>query len=280
MSSRTFPLASFAVILALTLALRLPCYAQTGMYLIGPARTIALGRATTALSTDVGGHANPAVEAAHPRRSILFFAHEAYALAELRLAGVYYIEPTGIGTFSAGASAFGYSDYREMYAIVGYARSFTLGTTRHVYAGLHVRYHRTQIAGYGHARALDLSVGGLVSVLPTLDFGFHATNLNGATLTQDTALPRTLALGISYLAADRLRIVMDAFKDIDFPVSLRGGLEIDLVPALTLRTGVTTNPTRFAAGVGVRIGRLSADVAAEQHLELGWSPAVALGVYW
>jgi len=74
--------------------------------------------------------------------------------------------------------------------------------------------------------------------------------------------------------------VVDDFKDLDFPLSLRGGVEVQPVDALRLRTGVASQPARFTAGAGVVVGRLRADVAAEQHQTLGWSPAASLGIRW
>jgi hypothetical protein len=69
-------------------------------------------------------------------------------------------------------------------------------------------------------------------------------------------------------------------KDVDFPLSVRTGLEVNPVPRLALRAGVATEPTRFAAGAGLRWRRLRADLAADRHLDLGWTPSIALAVTW
>ena len=241
----------------------------------------ALGGATTALAGDLGGQMNPAAAATHAMRAVTFYARQDFGLSELRLASAFYVEPTRVGHLAAGASSFGFADYREVHLTAGYARALALGTSRRLYAGVFARYYRTRLGGgYGSAGALGVSAGLAARVLPTLTFGAHATNLNGAALAGEEDLPRTLALGLAYRAADRLRVVADAFKDLDFPLSLRAGLEVLPVDALALRAGVTTEPTRFTAGAGVRLGRLTADVAAEQHLDLGWSPSVALSVLW
>lgn len=258
----------------------LPIYAQSSYDLLGHARSTALARATTALPTDVGGHANPAVRAADASRSVTFFVRQSFGLAELRYGAVHYAEPTRFGTVSGGAGTFGFEAYREVHANLGFARSVQLGTSRQLHVGLNGRYYSTSIEGFGSASAAGLNLGLLVEVLPDLHFGAHATNVNGPTMGREEALPQTLAVGLSYRAEQRLRVVVDAFKDLDFPLSLRGGVEVQPVDALRLRTGVASQPARFTAGAGVVVGRLRADVAAEQHQTLGWSPAASLGIRW
>ncbi|HMB90463.1 MAG TPA: hypothetical protein VKP65_06430 [Rhodothermales bacterium] len=124
-----------------------PAHAQTAME--GGARAAALGGAATALPADVWGHGNPASWATLPGRAISFFATEAFGLSALRLGAVQYVEPTRFGAFSAGARTFGFEDYRETRFLVGFARGFSLGTTRRFHAGLRLRYHQVSIPEYG-----------------------------------------------------------------------------------------------------------------------------------
>jgi hypothetical protein len=247
---------------------------------MGSARASALGHATTALASASGVHANPASPSAHAARVATLFARQSFGIAELRYAAAHLTEPFSWGALSGGASTFGFDAYREVHLSAGAARGFRLGTSRRVHVGLTARYYHTAIEGFESAGALGLHAGLLVRVLPTLDFGVHATNLNAPSLTDGEPLPQTLAAGLSYGAGDRLRVVVDAFKDIDFPLALRGGIEVHPVPVLALRTGVAAEPTRFTAGAGVLLGRLQADVAAEQHQDLGWSPSASLQVRW
>lgn len=253
---------------------------QTGMDLVPPARGAALAGATTALPGDLGSHANPAGNAAAVRRGFVFYAQEAYRLQALRLTGVHSVVPLAWATVTGGLSAFGFEDYQEVYASAGVARGFALGTTRKVYAGARLRYYHTHISSYGSARALGLSMGLLVAALPTLHLGAQLINLNAPSLTRDSSLPQVLALGVAYQAHTSAQILLDLVKDIDFPLSVRSGLEVYPVPRLALRVGVATEPTRFAAGAGLRVGRLRADLAADRHLDLGWTPSIALGLQW
>lgn len=254
-------------------------FGQSSYDLYGSARADALGYSTTAAPSALGVHANPAAAATRDRSVASFYAREGFGLAALRYGAAHIVRPFSWGAPSAGISTFGFEEYREVHLSAGYARSVSLGTTRSLHAGATVRYHHTSIAGYGSAGAVGLNVGLLVALLRSLHFGAHATNVNGAHAANMT-LPRTLAVGIHYRALDHVAVLADVFKEDRFPLSVRGGIEVSPVPPLVLRVGVTTVPVRFMGGAGLRLGPLHADIAAEQHRELGWSPSASLRVQW
>jgi hypothetical protein len=255
-------------------------HGQSSYDLYGSARADALGNATTALPAVGGVHANPAAQAALPDRTVSFYARQSFGLAALRYGATHAAVPFDWGTVSSGVSTFGFEAYREIHASAGYARGLQLGTTRTLRVGGRLRYYHTAIEGYGHAQAVGLNAGLQVALLRSLRFGVHATNLHGATLGDSVPIPRTLAVGLHYRALDRLRVLVDVFKDVRFPATVRGGLEVRPVDPLLLRVGGTTAPARFAGGIGVRLGALTAQVAAERHQTLGWSPAASFRVRW
>lgn len=268
---------------ALLLGLGVTCTAahgQSSYDLYGSARADALGNGTTALPRDVGMHANPAARATLSTPTALFYARQSFGLSALRYGASHVAVPFGWGTLSSGLSTFSFDDYREVHASVGYAYALPLGTARRVRVGTTLRYYRTSIDGYGNAWTVGVNLGVGVSILRSLHLGAHATNVNGAVLADGAPIPRTLAIGLYYDALDSVQVMVDLFKDVRFPTSLRGGLEVTPVAPLSLRAGVTTKPVRFTGGAGVRLGPLSAHVAAEQHQTLGWSPSVSLRIRW
>jgi len=254
--------------------------AQSTFDLFGSARADGLSRATTAAPTAWGAHANPATNAVVPDYSVSFYAQEAFGLSSLRYGAVSLVAPFRWGAAIGGASTFGFEEYREMHFNAGMARSFSFGTTRSFHLGATLRYHHTRIAGYGSASGWALNLGLLVQMLPALHLGAHATNVNGASLTDGEALPRTLSMGLQYRAHEDIRVLVDLFKDVAFPATARMGLEVRPLDVLALRAGASTVPTQFSGGVGVTLGPLEADVAAQQHQELGWSPSATLRLYW
>lgn len=257
-----------------------PCPAQSSYDLFGAARADALANATTARPAAVGVQANPAARANLERPTAVFYARQGFGLAALRYGAAHVAVPVRWGTASAGASTFGVEAYREVHLSTGVARGAQLGTARTVRVGATLRYHHTSIAGYGSAGALGLNLGLGVALLRSLHLGAVATNVNGAALVADVPVPRTLAVGLYYRALPHMIVVADVFKDVRFPATVRGGLEVQPVAPLFLRAGVTTAPARFSGGAGVRLGPLSAQVAAEQHQALGWSPSASLRIRW
>ncbi len=257
-----------------------PAHAQSSYDLFGSARADALGNSTTALISASGVHANPAARADLSNIEATFYAREGYRLPALRYGATHVGVPFEWGTLSSGASTFGFEDYREVHLSGGFARSLQLGTTRFFHFGLTTRYHHTAIDGFGSAGAFGLNMGVILTLLRSLQLGAHATNVNGGSLVEDEPIPRTLSVGINYQALSELRVLVDLFKDVRFPATVRGGIEVRPVSTVILRTGITTAPTRFMGGVGIHLGPLRADVAAEQHQELGWSPTASLRVHW
>lgn len=255
-------------------------WAQSTYDLFGSAKADGLAQATTAAPSARGPHANPAAHGPAQASSAAFYAQEPFGMSVLRYGAVGLSAPFQWGTLIGGGSTFGFEDYREIHYTLGAARGVSFGTSRSVYLGLVLRYHHTRIAGYGRAGGLALNPGLLVKVLPSLHLGAHATNINGSSLTEGEPLPRTLALGVQYRAHDTVRILVDLFKDVVFPATARVGLEARPVDAFVLRAGGSTAPTRFSAGIGVALGPLEADLAAQQHQQLGWSPSASLRFDW
>ena len=255
-----------------------PARAQLVPLAEGGARTLALGRAATALRGDVWAHYNPASPADLSGRAASAFASQAYGLSELRVGAVAYAEPTRVATFVGTARTYGFEDFRETHFGLGVARAVAVSASRFVHVGVALGYTSVSITDYGSDGALGLSLGALMEVLPGLDFGFHAYNLNRPELTELDPLRSGLSVGLAYRPVEQALVLLSADKDVDFPVSFRGGVEVQPVDVLFLRAGFTTEPVRFSTGVGVGVGILRADVAAERHEVLGWTPAFGFGV--
>jgi len=249
-------------------------------FLSGGARAAGMGNASVALSGDSWGETNPATWATVSKRTVSFFASEAFGLAELRYSAFHALQPTRFGTFAVGASRFGFDEFRETHIDAGFSRGFSLGTTRKFFAAAKFRYYNVSLARYGNSDALGLSVGWLVNIFPSFQAGFSATNINVPKLAGRDEFERSFSFGISHQPNPRFLILLDLYKDVRFPISFRSGIEIHPLPMLALRAGMTAQPTRFTSGLGIRLDWLEADFAAERHEVLGWSPSFSITVTW
>jgi hypothetical protein len=277
-----------AALAALLLALAPGAHAQLAE---GGARALALGRAATALPGEAWGEYNPATWAALERGTADLFASQAFGLDELRLVALTAAYPTAYATVAGNARTYGGGGYRETRVGLGAARGVPLSATRRLGLGLQVQLHSVSIEGFGSSSTVAVSAGTQVEVLPGLTAGLHARNVSriGRSEEDDLDSPLStapaLAVGLAYRAGPRALVLFDAYKDLDFPLALRAGVEARVVDVLALRAGVQTGldgsggaPTRLSAGVGVFTGPLRADVAVEHHEALGLTPAVSVGV--
>ena len=257
----------------------------------GGARALALGRAATALPAEAWGEYNPATWAALDGGTADLFASQAFGLSELRVVALAAAYPTPYATVAGNARTYGGGDYRETRLGLGVARALPLSAARRIGLGLQVQLHSVAIEGFGSASPVTLSAGTQVEVLTGLTAGLHARNASriGRSEEDDLTSPLStapaLAVGLAYRAGERALVVLDAVKDLDFPLALRAGVEAQVVDVLALRGGVQTGldgsggvPTTLSAGVGVRAGLLRADVAVERHEALGLTPAFSVGL--
>lgn len=246
----------------------------------GSTQSTGLAYATTARIGLTGVHVNPASWAGLDARAASVYAGQMYGLPELRHGALSMHWPRWGYAFSAGSSTFGFEDYRETHLSIGVARALRLGTARMLHLGITTRYYHVGVSRFGSAQTVGVHLGAIMQVLPLIHVGAHATNINQPAWAPDTPLPRTLSLGAAYDVSEHVDLSADLFKDLDFPLRFRSGIEATVLPMLVLRGGLQTAPSEFALGLELQRGALHLGVAAEQHWELGWSPAADVRVLW
>ena len=259
-----------------------PAHAQLAE---GGAQRLALGRAGSALGAQVWGHANPAAWAGLETRAAGLQASQAFELAELRLAALSAATPTPVGTVALAARTYGFEDHRDTRVELGLGRTVKLSRSRTLDAGLAVGVESATTSGdFSSSTTLVVSAGIQGEVVRGVRLGLAGRNLLGIVrgAERDLEAPLStipqLTVGVAYEPSERATVVLDAEQDLDFGLSVRGGVEVRPVDLLALRVGAGTAPTRYSAGAGVRAGALAADLAVERHEVLGLSPAVGVRV--
>ncbi|MEO0557270.1 MAG: hypothetical protein AAF170_03700 [Bacteroidota bacterium] len=267
--------------LGLTLAAAAPALAQLAE---GGARRLALGRAGVALGGEAWGVANPATWATLADRRLALEGSQAFGLADLRLGAASAAVPTSFGTLAVSGRSFGGSVHRETRVVAGIARPLALSRVRALDVGLAVGVESASTEGFGSASTVLLDAGVQGDLLPALRLGLSARNLLGLGRGAETDLQRsvstvpTLAVGLAYTPSDHAVLVLDALQDLDRGLSMRAGAEARPVDVLALRVGVSTQPVRYTAGLGVLAGPARVDLAVEQHETLGLTPAFGVEV--
>ncbi len=239
---------------------------------------MALGQAGVALPLNAWAFQNPASAASLHRRVLGLFITRLYGMSELQLGSLHVGFPTPAGWFSLRIRHFGFRQYGDTRAGIGWAGTpaglpLTLGG--YVYLK-HVR-----IAGYDSRTAIGYQVGAQLRLMKTFLFGTEAMNLFAPqTVAEAPMRTRRWSAGIAYQPVDGVWLLLDVEKEPFFPFSMRGGMEVWVLSHLALRGGFTTAPRRMTAGIGLRIGPLSGDFALVVHPYLGWTPALSTELLW
>ena len=244
------------------------------------ARELAMGQATTALQgTDWSMFANPAMmPEENPAAS--FFGVRYFGFSEVSDMAVSVTYPTNMGVFGAGAHRYGFELFNENRIRLGY-KNEVMG----FHFGIIGNYsHVSQDIENGSAGAFGVDLGVAAPILPDLWIGAKATNINQPTYgsRNEEKLPRDLSIGFSYLLSDVALFSSDVYKDVNFPISYRGGVEVTIIDGLMGRAGITTAPQTFSAGFGYTGSFWSVNVAVQRHENqvLGYSPAVDFRISW
>jgi hypothetical protein len=143
-------------------------------------------------------------------------------------------------------SQFGSDVYRETNLSLGL--SHKLGN---VSIGLRANYFQMSIEGLGTRRRILLEFGGVMQLSKTLWLGAHIYNFNQAKVAdfQDERLPVVMKAGLSYRPTNKVMINLETEKDINFPQTIKLGIEYKIVSSLALRTGISTQPFIQSYGV-------------------------------
>ena len=209
------------------------------------------------------------------QRSVSFYGFRYVGISEITDIAASVNVPTKLGSFGAGFHRYGFDLFNRTNIRLGYKKRFS-----RFHTGLAVSYTAVQQGGgYGSAGAFGIHLGIAAQIVETLWLGARATNVNQPVYgNSDEYLPRDLAIGLAYLPSGRMLLSIDAVKDVRFPISLRAGAELELIKGFEARAGITTQPETYSGGFGFTSDRWEINIGVQQHIPLGLSPAVDLGI--
>lgn len=269
--TRLFFLISCFILLAL------PSQAQTDLS-YGGAQPAALGQAFVGVRGEFWGlFYNPASISTVAQIEIGAYFERRFLINELNYGSAGIVIPFA-GTQAVGleASTFGFDLYRETQAGLSYGITFL-----EIFSiGVKANYANLNISENGSTDVFYVDAGLNVSITKDISLGFSAFNVNRAELESQTGLtqdiPTVFAAGLAYRPSDKVLVVADMNKDVDHPVSFRGGIEYYIIPELCARVGVSSEALNWSTGLGLKVAGLRLDVAFSNHEQLGFTPHVSL----
>lgn len=253
----------------------LPAYPQ----LIMGAEGLGMGQATTALpGYDWSLFSNPAL-LNNDDTAVGFYGLRNYGFAEITDMSAMGSIPTKYGVAALGFHRYGDNLFNETRIRMGYKNEW-----RMLHFGVVANYNHIFFgADYGSGGALGLDVGIAAEITDDLWVGARSTNVNRPEYkyqTMDEYLPRDISIGLSYGLNELAVFAFDMVKDVRFPVSYRGGLEISVIENLKGRVGVTTEPLTYSLGFGYGMDRWDINFAVQKHELLGFSPGIDFMLYF
>jgi len=244
------------------------------------ARSLGLGGITSVLPANAwGGFGNPATLSAVGQLSLAFsYTPQQYGLTELRSGSASFVHPTPIGTFAASGSTFGFSLYRE--TTIGL--SYGLHVTDQFCLGATLSYFSLSIPSYGSGGSLGITLGGYLLLTDEISWGFGIENLNAPTIgIAKEKLPQTLSTGIGFQPVPEVLLAVEISKDIRYPAEFLVGVEYTFINLVSIRGGLTSEPSLMHGGLGVHYLAFAFDYAVASHVDLGlthtFSLAISLG---
>ncbi len=142
-----------------------------------------------------------------------------------------------------------------------------------------MNYLTTRIGeNYGNTSALAVEAGLQAQLSKELSIGAHIYNPNRAKVAafNDERIPTIMRIGLNYTFSEKVFVVAETQKDIDYPANFKAGVEYRVVEVLYLRAGVSTGPVLNTFGFGLNLKQFRLDIASSYHSVLGYSPHVSL----
>ena len=203
-----------------------------------------------------------------------FFVPEQFGLQELKTVSVAAAFPLEFIVAGLELDQFGFELYKESSLRFGVGISIDPG----LMGGATVNLERVSIERYGSTQTTTIDVGLLAKIQNDLRLGFSFHNVLGSTIgPSNERLPQIFLLGARYAFLSDLVLVAEVEKDIRYSPIIKGGMEKSIFDFLSIRIGVSNNPDKFSAGIGLRYANVDFGYAGYSHNDLSWTHQVEIG---
>lgn len=241
------------------------------------ARSVSMGMVSSALTeNDWALFGNPATISSE-KLEIGFYGLRYYGFPEITDISTNANLPVKFGIVAIGFSRFG----DELFSETNLRAGLAIQKDRFS-GGIALHYNHLSFGGdYGSGGAVGINLGVLFQVTDQFYLGSKARNINNPKYAFDVGdedLASDLNVGFSYHMEDKATLYIDVVKDVRFPVSYRGGLEIEIVESFIGRVGISTEPVTYSFGFGYQHTRFDINLAVQQHEVLGMSPGLDMKV--
>ena len=235
-------------------------------------RSHALGNASVAIDDIWAYHHNPANLVSVKKLGFGLSYENRFLLKELQSQGFVVALPLKAGVISFGLQSFGLKNFRTNRLGVGYSMKLA----EFLSCGVQLNYHQVRLTdAYGRKDALTAELGLKANITDNWKVAFSVFNLTRTKISEfgEDRLTTLMRLGTQYTFSEKVMLVAELEKNIEFPVRFKTGIEYSPIRKLFLRGGFATQPIEISAGLGYRFKeQFQLDIGSAYHQILGWSP--------
>lgn len=174
--------------------------------------------------------------------------------------------PVKFGVAGFGAFTFGDDVYSESILSAGFSNQLGLAAL-----GIKINYIQYRVEGFGTKSAFTLNFGGIAELTPKLSIGAHITNINQPKLSSEDRLPTKLSMAIAFKPTEKVFIVSELEKDLDYDATWKLGAEYFFHSKFCARTGFNVAPNASFFGLGFKTTKFTIDYALQHSVLLNFS---------
>lgn len=193
---------------------------------------------------------------------------------ELQTQAIAIAIPLKKGVLTSGAQFFGYEQYRNTRAGLGYA----LALSEIFQLGIQGNLQALKLGNnYGSTISGTMEAGLLVKLNEKWQIGLSVLNFSRQKINPlNDRFATVLRGGFIYKASKKVNILGEVEKQVITPVSFKGAIEYTPIDQLFLRIGAHSGPMEFAFGIGYKNKGFTIDLHSQYHPVLGWSPGFGI----
>ncbi len=247
----------------------------SGEWISHGSRSAAMGLSSAAVSDFWSVNNNQAGMAFYGKTAAGIYYENRFLINELATQSGAFTLKTRYGMLGATVGYSGDANYNTTKAGLAYAMKFG----NRFAAGIQLDYINTALAeDYGKHSNITFDIGIMVKITEQFTFGAHTFNPMHVELSEynNESIPATLNAGFSYTFSDKLLLTAEAFKNSEYPMEFRSGIEYKLSRIAYARIGLSTNPARYTFGFGLEMKNFTLDISSSIHQQLGYSPQASL----
>jgi hypothetical protein len=262
----------------IVITLCLHCFSSNAQYLpdyVG-SQAAAMGGVSTLLPSVWSATNNPGALGNLKNSEVAVNHQQLFGLKDLAYSSFSGAYKHKTGVWGVFANRWGYEWYQYNQIGAAYGKSLTQTWS----AGVNFSYNQLSFGDnyYGKASNIRVGFGSLAKLSNKLSIGVYIQNLHRPNVLSDGSErdEPSFTVGMGYKASSNTYLALEAFQQINQPLSIRMGMEFTHNEKYFFRTGISTQPFSGAFGFGMAFKKFRLNFAATYHNVLGFSPQSGL----